>query len=207
MYSYLRGTFQGIADESVILEVNGVGYDVVVPPIVRDEIGGVYQDGMELKLWVSTQSTRDQPWPTLFGFLQPSQRDFWDLLRSLPRIGGKGAARAMSVPIPRIAQAIQEGNSAYLDGLPGITVDGAAKMIAGLRKKVAPYLKVETAARVAQGGSTADDIRDDAVQVLTVMGVKRPDAQKGVDELLEAREDLVTAQDVITAYLRQYGRS
>lgn len=212
MYSYLKGAYQGQPDGPgsgmIVIEVAGIGYQVVIPPIVEDEIVGRLQPGDDLKLWVSAQSTRDLPWPTLFGFLQIEERQFWELLCTLPRVGGKSAAKAISVPIARIAQAIQEGNKTYLDGLPGITLDGAEKMVAGLRKKVGPFLQTAASSITTASGATRDDeIRDDAIQLLTVMGVKRPDAQRGVDELLSTNEELVTVQDLITTYLRAYGRS
>jgi Holliday junction resolvasome RuvABC DNA-binding subunit len=107
------------------------------------------------------------------------------------------------MPIESIAEAIQTGNRASLDGLPGITLDGADKMIASLRKKVAPF--VEPASRTpapAVRRSEADEIRDDAVSLLVVMGIKRPDAQRGVDQLLATREDVISIQDIVTEYFR-----
>ena len=46
MYAYLRGTYRGSADgeESVLLEVAGVGYEIVVPPIVRADLSQLRPD-------------------------------------------------------------------------------------------------------------------------------------------------------------------
>jgi holliday junction DNA helicase RuvA len=204
VFSYLDGTFKGASgDGEVILDVNGVGYEVIVPPIVAQEIEATCQEEQPLRLYVSAQSGRDQPWPTLFGFLRPREKAFWELLKSIPRVGGKGAARAMSVPIEHIAEAIQEGNKAFLDGLPGVTVDGAEKMIASLRKKVGPFIEArEPRVAPSRRRTEADDVLDDAVALLVVMGVKRPDAQRGVEQLLKEREDITSVQDVITEYFR-----
>jgi holliday junction DNA helicase RuvA len=206
MYTYLRGIYKGHAPdntEAVVLEVAGIGYEIIVPPIVDQEIAGTVADDDPLLMYVSTQSGRDAPWPILFGFLTPRQKAFWELLVSVPRVGGKVAARAMVMPIDAIAEAIQQGNRAYLDGLPGITLDGADKMIASLRKKVAPF--VEPPARVSTPAvrrTEADEIRDDAVSLLVVMGIKRPEAQRGVDQLLASREDVISIQDIVTEYFR-----
>jgi Holliday junction DNA helicase RuvA len=206
MYSYLRGIYKGhLPDntEAVVLEVAGIGYELTIPPIVEQELAATVAEDDPLLLYVTTQSGRDTPWPVLFGFLTPRQKAFWELLVSVPRVGGKVAARAMVMPIEAIAEAIQQGNRAYLDGLPGITLDGADKMIASLRKKVAPF--VESASRPltpAARRSEADEIRDDAVALLVVMGIKRPEAQRGVDQLLAAREDVISIQDIVTEYFR-----
>jgi holliday junction DNA helicase RuvA len=206
MYSYLRGIYKGRAadnTEAVILEVAGIGYEVIVPPIVEQEIAATVADDDPLLVYVATQSGRDAPWPILFGFLTPRQKAFWELLVSVPRVGGKVAARAMVMPIEGIAEAIQAGNRVFLDGLPGITLDGADKMIASLRKKVAPFVEPTTRTQLpAARRSEADEIRDDAVSLLVVMGIKRPEAQRGVDQLLAAREDVISIQDIVTEYFR-----
>ncbi len=212
MYSYLRGAYKGrSSDGVVILEAAGVGYEVIVPPIVEQEIVATCSEDSPLLLYVSAVSSRDQPWPVLFGFLRPREREFWDLLRSIPRVGGKGAARAMAVPIGQIAGAIQEGNKVFLDGLPGVTLDGAEKMVASLRKKVGPFVEAEAPGRARLPAtarrrpiSEAEEIQQDAVELLVVMGVKRPEAQRAVEQLLTTREDVTSVQDVITEYFRMH---
>ena len=202
MYAYLRGVYKGRSPESdgaVVLEAGGVGYEVVVPPIVEQELAAGYQVDDPLLLYVSAQSSRDQPWPTLFGFLRPEERAFWELLRSVPRFGGRLAARAMAVPIGSLAQAIHQGNKAFLDELPGVTQDGAEKMIATLRKKVLAFAQPVERVQRAGGG-----VREDVVNALVHMGARRLDAERGVDQLLATRDDLVTVQDLLTEYLRAY---
>ncbi|HTD78155.1 MAG TPA: Holliday junction branch migration protein RuvA [Chloroflexota bacterium] len=206
MYSYLRGLYKGHApdnEEAIIVEAAGIGYEVFVPPIVDQEVSATYQLDDGLVLHVSAQSGRDQPWPVLFGFLTARQKSFWQLLISVPRVGGRVAARAMVAPVETIAEAIQQGNRAYLDGLPGITLDGADKMIASLRKKVGPF--VQPAARVVVPRvrlNEADEMREDAIAILMQMGLKRLEAQRGVDQLLASRDDVVSVQDIVTHFLR-----
>src|SRR5438034_938665 len=142
MYAYLRGIYKGHLDdndETVLVEVGGIGYEVVIPPIVDQELSASHSVESEVVLYVSAQSGRDQPWPVLFGFLTPRQKAFWQLLISVPRLGGRSAGRAMVAPVEQIAAAIHQANRAYLDGLPGITLDGADKIIASLRKKVGSF--------------------------------------------------------------------
>lgn len=205
MYGYLRGTYKGHApdnDEIVIVESGGIGYEVIVPPIVGQELAASYPTESELTLYVSAQSGRDQPWPTLFGFLSPRQKAFWQLLVSVPRVGGRLAARAMVAPIENIAEAIQQANRAYLDGLPGITLDGADKMIASLRKKVGPFVQDAIPRIPAVRRNAGDELRADAVTLLVQLGLKRPDAVRQVNQLLSEREDITSVQDIITEHFR-----
>lgn len=207
MYSYLRGIYRGKVDdnfEAIIVEVSGIGYEAIVPPIVEQQLSASYQVDDPIVLYVTTQSGRDQPWPTLFGFLSAREKAFWELLVSVPRVGGKLAARAMVAPIEDIAEAIAGGNRAFLDGLPGITLDGADKIIASLRKKVAafttPGQTKPTPLPIHK--SETDEMRDDAVTLLVQMGLKRIEAQRGVDQLLATREDVISIQDIITEFFR-----
>jgi holliday junction DNA helicase RuvA len=204
MYAFLRGLYRGHApgsDEAVVLEVGGIGYELHIPPIVDQEIGASYPIDSDMVLYVSAQSSRDQPWPSLFGFLTAEQKAFWELLITVPRVGGRVAARAMVAPIESIAGAIQAANRVYLDGLPGITLDGADRIIASLRKKVGPFV-VERPATFRPRRTETDAIRDDAVTLLMQLGLKRPEAQRGVDQLLASRSDISSVQDIITEYFR-----
>jgi Holliday junction DNA helicase RuvA len=203
MYAYLRGIYRGHApdsDEVVVVEAAGIGYDVIVPPIVDQDLVANCLPDSEIVLYVSAQSGRDQPWPVLFGFLSPQQKAFWQLLISVPRVGGRVAARAMVAPIESIAEAIQQANRAYLDGLPGITLDGADKIIASLRKKVGPF--VQPVARVPVRRNEADELRADAVALLMQMGLKRPDALRQVNQLLSTRDDITSLQDIIQEHFK-----
>jgi len=204
MYAYLRGTFKGHSpdsDESVLVEVGGIGYEVIVPPIVDQELVSSVPPETELTLYVSAQSGRDTPWPTLFGFLTPQQKAFWQLLISVPRVGGRVASRAMVTPIENIAEAIQQANRAYLDGLPGVTLDGADKIIASLRKKVGPFVQAEVRLAPVRRNE-GDDLRADAVTLLVQLGLKRPDAVRQVNQLLSERSDITSVQDIITEHFR-----
>jgi len=204
MYAYLRGTFKGHSpdsDESVLVEVGGIGYEVIVPPIVDQELVSSVPPETELTLYVSAQSGRDTPWPTLFGFLTPQQKAFWQLLISVPRVGGRVASRAIVTPIENIAEAIQQANRAYLDGLPGVTLDGADKIIASLRKKVGPFVQAEVRLAPVRRNE-GDDLRADAVTLLVQLGLKRPDAVRQVNQLLSERSDITSVQDIITEQFR-----
>ena len=205
MYAYLRGTYRGHptdSDEVIIVEAGGIGYEVIVPPVVDQELSAQYPVDADLVLFVSAQSGRDQPWPVLFGFLSAEQKAFWQLLISVPRVGGRVASRAMTAPVEDIAVAIHQANRAYLDSLPGITLDGADKIIASLRKKVGAFLQPTSRAPVAVRRNEADEMRADAVQLLMQMGLKRPEAQRGVEQLLATREDITSIQDIITEYFK-----
>ena len=56
--------------------------------------------------------------------------------------------------------------------------------------------------------SEADEMREDAIAILMQTGLKRPEAQRGVDQLLATRDDITTIQDIVTEFFRaQHART
>jgi len=190
-------------NEGVILDVNGVGYEVFLPPVVAQVLEEQSPDGpVELK--IAALATRDAPLPVLYGFLHEEEKQFWQLLRSVPRVGPKGAARAMVLPINRIAVAIKEGNRNLIDNLPGVSADGAEKIITALRKKVEPFAALKDT-EVSSGNAvdSRDELSSVSVALLVEMGIRRPEAASAVARLLDAQPELTRVEDVVTEYFRK----
>lgn len=201
MIAALRGTYRGRSGEGIVVDVNGVGYEVVLPPIVAQELGPL-AEGASLDLKIAYVATRDNPIPVLYGFLREEERQFWDLLRSVSRVGPKSAARALVLPINRIAEAIRDQNTHLVDSLPGISAAGAEKIVATLRKKVAPFAALqETPAPPAPASD--DELKRLATDLLVEMGIRRPDAARAVGKLLEANPALTTVEDVVMEYFKR----
>ncbi|HEX3244344.1 MAG TPA: Holliday junction branch migration protein RuvA [Chloroflexota bacterium] len=203
MIASLRGTIEATIPEGVILNVNGVGYEVFLPPVVAQALNERPPDG-QVELKIAALATRDQPLPVLYGFLHEEEKQFWQLLRSVPRVGPKGAARAMVLPINRIAAAIKEGNRNMIDNLPGVSADGAEKIITALRKKVEPFSSL-TDADVSTGNAVGskDELSSVSVALLVEMGIRRTEAAAAVARLLEADPELTRVEDVVTEYFRK----
>ena len=201
MIAALRGAYRGRSGETVVLDVGGVGYEVLLPPIVEQSLGTLV-DGTPLDLKIAYVATRDQPTPMLYGFLREEEKQFWMLLKSVARIGPRGAARAMVLPINRIAQAIAEQNTRLVDSLPGISAAGAEKIVATLRQKVASFAALEDTAAPPRPADD-DELKRLAVELLVEMGIKRPDATRDVTRLLKARPELQAVEDVVMEYFRR----
>jgi Holliday junction DNA helicase RuvA len=201
MIAALRGTFRGRADDGIILDVNGVGYEVVLPPIVEQALGPLAEN-QPLDLRIAYVATRDNPIPVLYGFARDEERQFWDLLRSVSRVGPKSAARAMVLPINRIAEAIRDQNTHLVDSLPGISAAGAEKIVATLRKKVGPYAALAESVG-PETPPSGDELERLAVDLLAEMGIRRPDARKAVVALLESDSPPQTVEDVVMEYFKR----
>jgi holliday junction DNA helicase RuvA len=201
MIAALKGAFRGRTEDGIILDVGGVGYEVVLPPIVEQALGPL-AEGRALDLRIAYVATRDNPIPVLYGFARDEERRFWDLLRSVSRVGPKSAARAMVLPINRIAEAIRDQNTHLVDSLPGISAAGAEKIVASLRRKVEPYAALEEAAS-PDAPTSDDELKRLAVDLLVEMGIRRPDASRAVAKLLESDPPPRTVEDVVMEYFKR----
>ncbi|MCC7366994.1 MAG: hypothetical protein IT306_01145 [Chloroflexi bacterium] len=201
MIAALKGTFRGRTDDGIIVDVGGVGYEVVLPPIVEQSFGEL-TDGRPLDLRIAYIASRDNPAPVLYGFARDEERRFWDLLRSVSRVGPKSAARAMVLPINRMAEAIRDQNTHLVDSLPGISAASAEKIVASLRRKMETFVLLAEPPAPDQPPSD-DELKRLAVALLVEMGIKRPDANRAVTKLLEANAELRSVEDIVMEYFRQ----
>jgi Holliday junction DNA helicase RuvA len=197
----LNGVYKSRNGDSLVLDVGGVGYLVFLPPVVWDALGELQLD-QPLRFQIVYNASAQQPKPTLFGFLSAEEKEFFELLASIPRMGGRNAAKAMVLPVTTLATAIQEGNAELLTRLPGVSGTGAEKIIASLRKKVAPFVALENVA-ASPPADSRDELKSDAVDLLVVMDVKKPEASRAVEQILETEPDLYTVQDVITEFFKR----
>src|SRR5690606_26833762 len=90
--------------------------------------------------------------PVLLGFETEQERQFFQLLTTVDGLGPKAALRLLTEPVGQIARAIEEGDAAFLQRLPGLGRRRAQEVIARLRGKAAPY----AAAAAVPGDATGD---------------------------------------------------
>src|SRR5262245_9268704 len=201
MIAALRGSYRGRTGDGIIIDVAGVGYEVVLPPSVEQVLGQL-SDGQALDLKIAYIATRDNPIPVLYGFARDEERQFWDLLRSVARVGPKSAARAMVLPVHSIGEAIRDPNTQLVDSLPGIRRASAEKIIAALRRKVERFVDLEEAPGPDLPPSD-EELKRLAVALLVEMGIKRPDANRAVVKLLEADPPPKTVEEIVMEYFKK----
>ncbi len=137
----LDGTITEFLDDALIIEVNGVGYQVFIPMNVRESI----TLGSQTKLFISHVIREDSE--TLFGFTSREDRHLFGILTSVSGMGPKGAIKALSVwKSTDLIQAIATENVAMLTQVPGIGKKLAERLIVELKDKLAIDITFPTAA-------------------------------------------------------------
>jgi holliday junction DNA helicase RuvA len=141
MIRYIEGKLLKKEEDRVVVLANGVGYEVLLPAIVRQTFNPkrAGEDGETVKLYIYFHQTERQPKPLLIGFNYEPEKEFFEKFIKVEDIGPPSAVKALVLPIPQIARAIEERDSKTLEGLRGVGKRTADKIIATLQGKVGKF--------------------------------------------------------------------
>ena len=196
MIASLRGRLRRRLEGRVILESAGVGYEVVLPPVVAQGLDGLAAgdgaEAAELELVIYYHATRDQPRPVLIGFTRDLEREFFERLITVKDVGPLVAARALVAPITDIADAIVRKDERFLRRLPGIGPQKCRNIVAQLEGKVAKYalLPREETPKLApreEGDEVGALVRDVLVRQ---MGLRPGEADQAIRDALARNPDI-----------------
>ena len=190
----------------MVLDVQGVGYDVFLPQFVMRSIAE-QPDGETLELEIYYHVTDRQIRPTLIGFNNVVEKRFFEKFISVEDIGPQKAARAMVFSVSVIARAIEAGDVAVLRKLPGIGERTANKVVATLRGKVTEEALLRdqkfAAPPVAEPEvGEPSELRDEGIAVLTTLGYRHGEAVAKVEAALKRNPALASTEDLIREVYR-----
>jgi holliday junction DNA helicase RuvA len=179
MIAFLRGRLLEKHPNRVVVDVNGVGYDVHVPV---SSFYGLGEAGSDIALRVHTHVREDAL--ALFGFRTHLELQLFERLIAVSGIGPKLALAVLSgIEPPDLIQAVQRGDIARLTAIPGVGKKTAERLALELKDKLAAMHVVEAAQQPTETEST---MRDDLLSALLNLGYHRPAAEKAIDAALRA---------------------
>ena len=198
MIATLTGRLRRRADDRVVLECGGIGYEVFLPPIALRAVESFTAEAgdkaSELQLVIYYHATRDQPRPVLIGFTSDLDKEFFEKLITVKDIGPMVAARALAAPVAELAGAIARQDEKYLRALPGIGPQKAKNIVAQLQAKVAKFaLAVEGVVPEPVAGPTTPDsegLREMVWEILVKQLGHRPsEASQLITDALRRRPE------------------
>jgi Holliday junction DNA helicase RuvA len=198
MIGKLRGLVDEVGEDTLILDVNGVGYLVAASARTLRHLPPIGQAAI---LHIETQVREDAI--RLFGFLTESERDWFRLLQSVQGVGAKVALAILGILSPaELAQAIALQDKAMVARAPGVGPKLAARIVLELKDK-APALGIADLGGAVAGAAQAPKLpkaAEDAVLALVGLGYARPQAALAV-----ARGVAALGADAATAALIRLG--
>jgi Holliday junction DNA helicase RuvA len=177
--AFLRGRLLEKHPNRVVVEVNGVGYDVQVPV---SSFYGLGEAGSDVALRIHTHVREDAI--ALFGFGSALELQLFERLIAVSGIGPKVALAVLSgIEPPELVQAVQRGDVPRLTAIPGIGKKTAERIVLELKDR----LQTMAVPGAAPGRPAAPvPLRDDLLSALLNLGYHRPAAEKAVDRSLRA---------------------
>lgn len=192
MIGYLRGKVLLVRQDSLILDVGGVGYSVCCPAPLLARAEG------ETELFVTTVVREDAI--TLFGFDTEEDQSIFEQLMSVNKVGARTALGALSVMTSaEIVNAVLTGDNAALARIPGVGRKITEQIILDLKDKLGD------APAGAGSGDKDTQLIARAVEALTGLGFTRSNAGKAVNDIMaaEGADDL---SGLISKALKQLGK-
>ena len=178
MIGKLKGSIEDLKPTEVIIDVNGIGFELTIPFSTYEKIQGEKNS----TLLVHTLHKEDQF--RLFGFHTRIERDIFKSLLAVSGIGPSMAISLLSGMTPEnLIESVKNGNINALTKIPGIGKTKAEKLIFDLKRKL-PQLE-----RISGPVSAASSDRHDAVEALAALGFDENKAAACVNEIIKSAKD------------------
>jgi Holliday junction DNA helicase RuvA len=199
MIGYLQGHLLRTTPERLLLDVQGVGYEVHIPLSTFYEIER-RAPGERVALFIHTQVREDDI--SLFGFWTEREKLLFERLIGVSGIGARLARVVLSGMAPDdLLAAIAAGDVGRLSTIPGIGKKTAERMVLELRDKMR-----ELAAELPQTPTTAAPADQDVVSALVNLGYKSSQAERAVAEARREKPE-AAFNDLLRASLNKLSRA
>jgi len=187
MITYVEGIVAERQPTRVVLDVAGIGYELLIPLSSYDGVPAV---GQTFRLLTIDHVREDQH--VLFGFASAAERQMFVLLCGISGIGPKLALSALSgMRVDELRSAVAAGDTGRVGSISGIGKKTAERIIVELRDKIV--------ADELDGGRApvGDVLARDSILALVALGHRAADAERMVRSVLESADGGTDVEDVI----------
>ena len=198
MIEYIKGELTELTPALATVEAAGVGYGLNVSLNTFSAIQGK----KEVKLYVY-EAIREDDY-VLYGFASKKEREMFELLITVSGVGANTARMMLSgMSVAELCDAISTGNARLIQSIKGIGKMTAQRIIVDLKDKI---VALGIADEIPAGGSMTapvnNEVKDEAVSALTMLGFSPAPTQKVVVQILQEQPTLPVEQ-VVKLALKQ----
>lgn len=177
MYAYIKGKVSQLYPSHIVVEANGIGYEIQTPNSYR------FQSQLEQETQVYTQLIVREDAQLLYGFVNLEEKDMFLSLIKVTGIGPKSALAILASSTPNeVAIAIENENEAYLTKFPGIGKKTARQIILDLKGKL---IITEESELFPESNNSDYDLLDEALLALEALGYSKREisrVKKGLEK-------------------------
>ena len=198
MISYIKGELTEVFEDTVVVETNGIGYNIRVPGSVLDRLPSV---GSSVRIYTYLYVKEDAM--NLFGFLSRDDLSVFKLLLNVSGIGPKGALAILSVmTTDDLRFAVLGDDAKAIAKAPGVGAKTAQRLILELKDKLSleDAFEQKLAKNEHPVENKAKGAKNEAVQALVALGYSSSEALKALNGI-EITED-TDVEDILKAALK-----
>ncbi|MDC3415646.1 Holliday junction branch migration protein RuvA [Aquibacillus salsiterrae] len=192
MIAYIKGGLEVINENAIIVEANGVGYEIICPNPFY------FQDKWKETVIVYTYHYVREDTQVLYGFKHPDDKLLFSKILNVSGIGPKGALAILAtVGVNEFVVAIEEENEKFLTGFPGVGKKTARQMILDLKGKLPFDFSIQSEDKVNTDSNqeSSNKAVNEALEALKSLGYSEKEIKSIVpklkNEALESTDDLV----------------
>lgn len=198
MISFLRGVFLNIEENRVILDINGVGYEVFVPSGVVESLPPF---GHEVEVYTYLYVRKE--FLQLYGFLSSQERNLFRLLLKIPGVGPRVALTILDVlPGEKLLAVVSEGNLEGLLQVPGIGRKSAQRLLFELKEKLPQYFGEKKREEESAEKPTYEEV----FEALLALGYSRQEAGDILNKIKKRKPDAGSSVEILRCALKELGR-
>jgi holliday junction DNA helicase RuvA len=205
MIGKLKGVLDSYAEDSIILDVNGVGYLVHCSARTLQELPAA---GAPVTLSIETHVREDQI--RLFGFTSDVEREWFRLLQTVQGVGAKVALAVLgTLKASELASAIAMRDKAMVARTPGVGPKVAERIVTELKDRAPAYTDVDPALVRLSGAldeKRAPQPLADAVSALVNLGYGQPQAAAAVAAAARSAGEAAEVRTLIRLGLKELSR-
>lgn len=197
MYAFIYGKIDEKTDSTLVLDCNGVGYEIYVTTQTLSTVGGI---GDYVKIFTYLHVREDAM--CLFGFQSKKEKEVFLNLISVSSVGAKTAMSILSgISVDDLISAIAFGDTSSIAKIKGIGKKTAERIVLELKNSIGTKDIVNLSTSNISVASNSEF--EDAVILLTSMGLTQADALKLVNSVYEPNDK---TEDIISKALKNMNR-
>ncbi len=202
MIAQIEGKLVSLQEDKGLVQVGAVCYEVMLPGYAVSELSGKVGTDVILCTMEYYEGTPGggNLIPRMVGFLTQGEKEFFARFTSVKGMGIKKGLKSLTMPIARIADAIEAGDEKMLTMLPSVGKRMAQLIVAELNGKLSEFAMAPSPSGRAQAAFNA--FQTEALEILIAWGEKRNEAMELIELTCQKHPDIKTAEELVPLVYR-----